>query len=71
VHQVGIMFAGKDVTSATHVSSELIHLVEAAIDDSATGALIAQVADDEVVSHCFREFVKFQVYAAHPEALAV
>jgi 2-keto-3-deoxy-L-rhamnonate aldolase RhmA len=71
VHQLGIVFAGKDVTSATHVGSELIHLVEAAVDNGAAGALVPQVADDKVVGFGLREFVKFQINAAHPEALAL
>jgi len=71
VHQLGIVFTGKNIPRATHVGRGLIHLVEPAVDDSAAGALVAQIADDKVVSFGLGEFMKFQINAAHPEAIAL
>ena len=43
MHYVGVVFTGEDITGATHVCGELIDLIEAAIDNGATKALVPQV----------------------------
>ena len=71
VHYLGVVFAGKDVTRATHIGSELIYLIEAAVDNSAAGAVVPQVTNDKVIGFGLRKFVKFQINTAHPEALTL
>src|SRR5271169_3855437 len=67
VHYICVMLTSKDVTSATHVGCKLINFIKAAVDDGATKALVPQVANHKIIRFGFREFVKFQVHAAHPE----
>ena len=71
MHQVGVVLAGKDVAGAAHVGGKLIDLVEAAVDNCPTKALIPQVAHYEIIGFRLREFMKFQVQPAYPEPVAL
>jgi hypothetical protein len=50
VHKIGVVLPGEDITGAAHVCRKLIDFVKAAIDNGATKAVVAQVADHEIVS---------------------
>src|SRR5882724_5099123 len=68
VHDVGIVQTGEDVARTAHVGGELVNLVETAVDDIAAEALVAQIADDEVVRRRLGEFRELEIDAAYPEA---
>jgi hypothetical protein len=71
VHHIGVMLTSKDVTGATHIGCQLINLIEAAVDDCTAKTLVPQIADYKIIRFSFREFVKFQVHAAHPEPVTL
>jgi hypothetical protein len=68
MHDVGVMLAGEYIAGAAHVGGELIDIIETSIDDRATKALIAQVANDEVIGVRLRIFMKFEIDAPNPIA---
>src|SRR5437868_14190221 len=70
MHYRSIVFAGKNKASSTHISSQLVHLIETSIDDLSAEIWIAQVANYKIVALGFRIFMKFQVCTAYPKAIA-
>jgi hypothetical protein len=71
VHDVGVMLTGEDIAGAAHVRGQLIHLVEATIDDAATELGVAQVTDHEIIGLRLGVGVVFEIDAADPEAFAL
>jgi hypothetical protein len=74
VHQPGIVFAGKEVPAPPMSAASGYTVIEAAVDDRATGALVLQVDDDKVVSLGFpriREPSSPRRAPRSPSALAV
>ena len=65
------MLAGEDEAGTAHVGSELIHLIEAPIDDGAAEIRIAQVANYEIVRRGGGEVGEFQVGATDPEPVGL
>jgi hypothetical protein len=64
VHHVGVIVAGEDAAGTAHVGGELVDVVEALVKDLAADRLVAQVADDELISRARGELMVFQIYAA-------
>lgn len=56
MHDVGIMFAGENVTRPAHVCSELVNFIKPAIDNLPADILITQIADNEIISRRIRKF---------------
>ena len=67
VHDVAIVFAAENKASATHIGSQLIYLVEAAIYRALTNRHLAQVANNKVIHGTASVARQFEVNAAHPK----
>ena len=63
MHYVCIVLSCENIAGASHIRSQLIHFIEAAIHYDAAKALLAEVANDEIVGLRLRKFIEFQVYA--------
>jgi hypothetical protein len=68
VHNGGVVFASEDVARAPHVSSKLIYLVEAAIDDISAICGLPQIRDDKIVRFGLGKLGEPQINATHPKA---
>jgi hypothetical protein len=68
VHQFSVVFAGKDVTGASHISRQLIDFVKIAIDELLNVALITQICQDELISVSFIECRILKVNSANPKS---
>ena len=69
MHDVGVVFAGKDKAGPAHIGGELIGLVKFPIDHLTAKVGVAQIADGKVVGLALGIFMKFQIDAAHPEPI--
>jgi hypothetical protein len=69
MHDVGVVFACKDVPGPTHIRSELVDLVKPRVDHGTAEILVAEVTDSEIIRLRFSVLVEFQVDAANPETL--
>jgi hypothetical protein len=67
VHNVGIMFAGKDVASAPHIGCELIDFIEATVDNMSHEVWITEIADHEIVGVRFAETWEFEIGTSNPK----
>jgi hypothetical protein len=71
VHYVGIVCPDENVARTTHVGSQLIHFVKAAVDYLLTEIATPQIASDEFVSFGFRKKRKFLVNSANPPSFGL
>jgi hypothetical protein len=71
VHDVRVVFTGKDVAGPAHIGRKLIHLVKPAIHSRSTIVRIAQIRNHEIVGRGFAEGRQLQIDAPHPEALTL
>ena len=60
-----------EVAGTTHVRSELVYLIKVLVESSATELLVPQVTLDEIVGSSVPEPRELEVYAPHPEAVAL
>ena len=69
VHDVGVVFAGEDITGAAHVGCQLVYFVKSTVDHAAAEILFAKIADNEIVGVGFGIFMELEVDASNPETL--
>jgi hypothetical protein len=69
MHEVSIMLAGKDVTGSSHVGSQLIYFIEAAVDYVSNDVLVTQVTDDKIIGYGFCKPGIPQIYTAYPKSI--
>src|SRR2546430_16289838 len=67
MHDVGVMFAGENITRAAHIRSQLINLVKELVENVPAKPLIAQVSGNELIGFGFRKVRPFEINTANPE----
>ncbi|MDM7984911.1 MAG: hypothetical protein QUV02_10700 [Maricaulis sp.] len=68
VHDIGVVFAGKDVPGPAHIGGQLIDLVKAPVDHIPDNTLFPQIAYQKIIRLRLGMFMKFQIHATDPEA---
>jgi hypothetical protein len=71
MHDIGIMLSGEYIAGAAHVRSELIDLVESAVDNLTASVGVPQISDHEVIGLRFGKWIYFEIDSADPETFAL
>jgi hypothetical protein len=70
MHDICIVLAGKNVTSAAHIGGKLVDFIEAAVNQMLHKIGIAEIANHEVVGLCLAIARVLKVSAANPESVS-
>ena len=71
MHHFRIVLAGKNVSGASHVRSQLVNFVVPPVDHLATNQRISKISDQKIVGLHVAIFRRFQVHPPNPNAFAL
>ena len=71
MHHFRIVLAGKNVSGASHVRSQLVNFVVPPVDYLATNQRISKISDQKIVGLHVAVFRRFQVHPPNPESLSL
>jgi mRNA-degrading endonuclease RelE of RelBE toxin-antitoxin system len=70
MHNVSIVCPGEDITGASNIRSELIHLVDSPIENRIPALVAAKIRNDEFMRLRRTEIRILQIRSANPVALS-
>jgi hypothetical protein len=71
MHHFRIVLAGKNVSGASHVRSQLVNFVVPPVDHLATNQRISKISDQKIVGLHLAIFRRFQVHTPDPKSLSL